>query len=252
MKMMKFILLIASLAFLFGSCSKEENGIEISGNSISDTKIENRANDPCYSCISEDALGIAEGAGLGWWAGGPIGASIFGAAVGAYRSVREHNRVRGAGSVTGGGGSWDYPENFLNVLNASYDTLLDDNSYNFIGMKHNELLDSLILINNTLTDDEDYYDFMIDNISNDANFSGYTPTQQDKDSTLYVFTNGYNINSTHESLLDSLEIKLSDSTEYVNYIYNQNLVFETDTIALMMLSTAYHSFHFWNKLEEYE
>jgi len=47
--------------------------------------------DKCYTCITEDVLGGAEGCGIGAWLGGPLGCSIAGALVASYRSIREAN-----------------------------------------------------------------------------------------------------------------------------------------------------------------
>jgi hypothetical protein len=83
---MKNLFLFLSLLFFATGCNKDSKSESIRLETVD----ENIMLRDCWWCISEDVLGMVQGATLGSL-GGPMGAAVGGALLGAYKSIKEYN-----------------------------------------------------------------------------------------------------------------------------------------------------------------
>lgn len=114
----------------------------------------------CYSCITEDIRGGAEGCRLATWVGGgPIGCAVGGAIVAAYRSVREKD-------------SQNIPRNVVPRQKREKTILPPENNdgvtaeYAHIGEAHNLILAKTIDSNIDIDDIESFYDIAVEVMEN--------------------------------------------------------------------------------------
>lgn len=239
MKMFKFMFIGLSF-ILMTSCSETFPEEDIATN----VEIESRKDDKpksCWWCISEDILGALEGGAVGS-AAGPMGAAVGAAVVGAYRSVKEHESQKDKSKPVSG--------DYLDELNAQYELEQGQNDWNYVGIKHNELLHLMIMNNSSLESTEDYYDIMMENISSDPFFEEFVETQEFKNAVLEAMDNEVSVSENYNELIEAFQSEglIGNQEEFMQFINENTAVYQEDQVALQTLATAYHTWYFWQKL----
>ncbi len=240
-----FLLLLISVVVLF-SCNEDEAEFPQVEDIIdqSDNELDFRS---CWWCISEDLLGMLEGGGVGGAVAGPMGAAVGGAVVGAYRSVREYNAQNKISHADNSG--------YVDSLNTIYSLDRESNSFNSIGVLHNELLHKLILNRSNLNTSEEYYDFMINDLKSRERFNEFHFSDSFKNAivtTMDRINSGERISipNEHKNLYSELEnsFKAADEVNLLEKISIAENSFEDDQVALQGIATAYHTWYFWKNL----
>lgn len=209
--------------------------------------------DDCWSCISEDVLGGAEGCAIGSWLGGPIGCAIGGSLVASYRSIREADRT-GFSKSKG-------PRRTKNKRQIM-PLLTNHNNFSHIGVAHNLILDKFINGKIDISNLNNFYlsasevickiPQLNSKIIDDINF---------KFGILYTLNKihqGYSIQfdagtSNFIKKLSKIDSKI-DSKELLNEILkikNNSFTTSPDAIEMQnreqMEAIGYYTHNFWNK-----
>jgi hypothetical protein len=217
------------------------------------------ANEPqerCWTCVIEDALGGAEGAGVASWIGGgnPLVIMVGAVGVGFYRSYKEHS------TWTSNNSNGD-PRRvvFLNPVSDFIFTGNEDNPYDYAGRAHNYLLYKAIK--------REYFDldkfdtqselnaFISTNLNDFTEFSGQT-INLDVSNRLWAIHLGTSLTPTSiEGVDQSFITEFKNAAQYMSqaqflsFLNTKEIQYANNPNIMAALAIAYQSFFFWKKVK---
>ncbi len=233
---------VAASTFFIYSCAKENEFKEQETN----LEVELRK---CPWCVAEDVLGMAEGGGIGFWMGGPMGAAIGGALVGTYRSYKQFHGYKPNLNNN------DF-DGYLQFLATKYDYNSFINDEFKIGLLHNKMLNNLINNGNVELNRVDAYNEMSKILK--LEIQNYFISENLELKVLELMSNIDNNSSNplpekYQELFNKLDeaFDLETNEELISVLNHLTVLFSNDQVGLQAINTTYHTYHFWKNLKLY-